>query len=282
MNQIVAAGIVTYNPDMKRLQKNIEAICGQVGKVYIFDNCSNNIAELFELVNHLKQLNSNIVFIQNKYNAGIAFALNFIMERAELDLFEWVLTLDQDSVAPENIITIFTNYLDQQVGIISPCIQDMNNFKSHISCPNIMEVNQVITSGSLTNVGAWRVIRGFDNKMFIDGVDFDFCNRLRSHGYRILKINTVILYHEIGHITKRKFLCFDVTVKNHNSFRKYYIAKNLVYLDKKNYCQTFPVTTIMREIKLLLVTLLYENDKKKKLKAIIRGMVDGFKEDIAR
>ena len=265
---------------MKRLKKNIEVVCGQVGTVYIFDNGSYNAADIGQFVKNVKQINNNIVFIQNGCNAGIAFALNSIMERAQDEQFEWVLTLDQDSVAPENIITIFMDYLDQQVGIISPRIQDINNLKHYNSCPDVMEVNQVITSGSLTNVAAWRAVHGFDNKMFIDGVDFDFCNRLRANNYRILKMNTVILYHEIGHITKRKFLCFNVTVKNHNSFRKYYIAKNLVYLDRKYHCKTFPITTILRVLKIFFVALLYESDKKSKLIAIIRGTFAGFKEKI--
>ena len=41
-------------------------------------------------------------------------------------------------------------------------------------------------------------IGGFDEKLFIDGVDFDFCIRMRKAGYGILRSNNVYLLQEVG------------------------------------------------------------------------------------
>lgn len=57
-----------------------------------------------------------------------------------------------------------------------------------------------ITSGSLTNLDAWKAIGGFDEKLFIDLVDTEYDIRALMKGYCSYRINTVVLTHEIGHI----------------------------------------------------------------------------------
>ena len=44
-----AAGIVLYNPDIKRLEENISAIAPQVNELILIDNSSKNIDEIAEL-----------------------------------------------------------------------------------------------------------------------------------------------------------------------------------------------------------------------------------------
>lgn len=44
--QNLFAGIVTFNPDIELLRKNIEAICAQVDLVIIVDNGSRNLEDI--------------------------------------------------------------------------------------------------------------------------------------------------------------------------------------------------------------------------------------------
>ena len=104
--------------------------------------------------------------------------------------------------------------------------------------------------------------------MFIDGVDFDFCDKLIKNNFYIIQSGSISLTHEIGHIVIKKFLWFDVCVRNHSAFRKYYISRNIIYLDKKNKYKYYPIVTIV---------LLYEEDKLQKIKQIFKGIKDGFK-----
>ena len=87
--------------------------------------------------------------------------------------------------------------------------------------------------------------------MFIDGVDFEFCYRMKKSGMNILRVNDVVLSHEIGNITVRHFLGFRVIVKNHSPFRKYYIAKNIIYMARKQNNVFVLLKSVMQEIKLL-------------------------------
>ena len=271
----VYAGIVTHNPDLNRLKENIDSIQKQVIKIIIVDNNSYNVSEIENL---FSTKNMKIIKLDNNY--GIAYALNKIFEFCIKEKIDWVLTLDQDSICSQNMIKVFTKSINKEVGIICPTIVDLNKKEKIESIDNISGEKRCITSGSLTSVSAFNKIGGFDEKMFIDGVDFDFCDRLVANGFKIIQCGNVLMKHEIGNIKMKKFLIFDVVVRNHSAFRKYYIAKNIVYLDRKNKYKLYPFMTMIRIIKLLLIVILYEKDKKNKIKRILAGMCEGFKEEL--
>ena len=93
--QKVLTGIVTYNPDTERLEQCIGSAADQTGGTVIFDNGSENA----DIIEKLEAVNRNSVhIIRNNTNAGIASALAAIMDYARQTGYEWVLSLDQDSV----------------------------------------------------------------------------------------------------------------------------------------------------------------------------------------
>ena len=95
------AGITLYEPDVHRLLENIDAVLPQVDKLICVDNGSKNIAEIKDRI-HWKY--PEVEIIENGENLGIARALNQMFEYAEAHVYDWVLTLDQDSVCPENLM----------------------------------------------------------------------------------------------------------------------------------------------------------------------------------
>ena len=272
----ISAGIVLFNPDIIRLKENISAVIVQCTHIYLVDNGSNNIDEVKRLLNQYNQ--SKISILCNLENQGIAKALNQLTIAAQKDGYEWILTLDQDSVSPSNIISEFKNYITcQNVGMLCPVIYDRNKGKEIKAKEGCTEIDECITSGSLLNIEAWNNIGGFDENMFIDGVDFDICYRLRQNGYKILCIQSVVLLHELGRIEYHHFLFWRVLVKNHSAFRKYYIARNIIYTAKKRRSTLLFVKGLLQEIKMLGIVVFYEEDKLNKSKCICRGIYDGFK-----
>lgn len=275
MSNNICAGIVLYNPDITQLKRNIAAIIKQVQILYLQDNGSANISDVEKIIADT----SSIVLLRNPENKGIAWALNALCKRAESDDFQWILTLDQDSVCPDNLVEIYKKYL-VGANMLCPKIIDRNYGVIDGSEKNVEAVEKCITSGCLLKLSSWRELHGFDEKMFIDGVDFEFCYRMKKSGMNILRINEVALNHEIGNITVRQFLGLKVIVKNHSAFRKYYIAKNIIYMARKRNNYLLIMRGILQEIKLIEIVLLYEDDKSQKLKRIVRGIEDGFKEEI--
>lgn len=275
----ISAGIVLFNPDINRLKENISAVIVQCTHIYLVDNGSNNIDEVKELLNQYNQ--SKISILCNTENQGIAKALNQLTAAAQKGGFEWILTLDQDSVAPSNIAEEFEKYTNNlNAGMLCPVICDRNKGVVVEAKDGYKEIDECITSGSLLNIKAWSEIGGFDESMFIDGVDFDICYRLRKNGYKILCIQSVVLLHELGRIEYHRFLFWKVLVKNHSAFRKFYIARNTVYLARKEH--TNILKAILQNIKLFLIAVCYEDDKWKKSKKILQGTIDGFNCEIER
>lgn len=275
----ISAGIVLFNPDINRLEENINAVIVQCTHMYLIDNGSSNIDEVIELLKRYNQ--AKITIMCNAVNCGIAKALNQITAAAQKDGFEWILTLDQDSVVPPNIIEEFEKYINNpDVGMLCPVICDRNSGIAVKIKSECEEIEECITSGSLLNIEAWRKIGGFDESMFIDGVDFDMCYQLRQNGYKILRIQSVVLLHELGHIENRHFLFWKVRVKNHSAFRKFYIARNTMYLARKKH--TSIVKALLQNVKLFFIVFCYEDDKRQKINKILQGTIAGFKCEIVR
>ncbi|HDR6303740.1 TPA: glycosyltransferase, partial [Bacillus cereus] len=217
--------------------------------------------------------------VKNNNNIGIAAALNQLMSYCQSKDYSWVLTLDQDSVCPNNLVREYVKYLNiPKIALISPVIIDRNkNSDEEINKTAYNNIEKCITSATLTNVSIWEEIGGFDDLMFIDLVDFEYCKRIVLNGFKIIRVNNVVLLHEIGHITQHKFLIWNIDVKNHSAFRKYYMARNIIYYAKKYKTTGSIIIAYMRIMKLLAITMLYEKDKGEKGRAIFKGIKSGRK-----
>lgn len=270
----ISAGIVLYNPDINRLKENIEAVIMQCSHVYLVDNGSDNLNEVKKII---KRFNCKQLSItENESNMGIAKALNQMCSAALDDGFDWILTLDQDSVCPSNMIEEYRKALsDKNTAMLCPLIYDRNRENKITKQDDVIEVDECITSGSLLRLLAWKEISGFDEIMFIDSVDFDICHRLKRVGYKILCVQSVVLIHELGHIQIRRFLLRKVNIMNHSPFRKYYIARNTVYLARKE--RRSVLIALLKNIKLFLITWLYEKEKITKTQKIFKGTIDGLR-----
>lgn len=282
---MIIGGIVLYNPDVERLLENIKAIYLQVDLVVLVDNGSNSFSQISNVI--IEQY-EDITFIKNPVNIGIASALNQLMRFGLDNGAEWVLTLDQDSVCPNDIIKNYLKYTDiQNIGIICPIINDRsfgyvnNGIQQEV---DYSYIDVCITSASLTSVKAWNDVGGFDETMFIDGVDTDFCLSLKEHGYRIIQCNGVSLLHEIGHNSKIVSILGHVQVVfNHSAFRYYYICRNIIYNNRKHRGnRPSPLRGLITVLFRFLLVLVYENNKIVKSKAIIKGLIAGFKSPIKR
>lgn len=225
------AGIVLYNPEVERLKENIGAIIPQVDELLLVENgsCDTSFLNQFEDI-------EKVVIIRNNGSKGVAYALNQILEYASINGYEWALTLDQDSVCPDNLINLYSEYIDDEtVGMICPRVKDRNFGEIEYSCQLRSQiVDSAITSASMLRISAWRDCGGFWNDLFIDMVDFDICWSLQEKGYKIVQVNDTVLYHEIGHGKMVRFRGKDVAIYNHSPFRDYYIVRNSIAVGRKH------------------------------------------------
>lgn len=261
------AGIVLYNPDLSRLSENINAVIYQVDQLVLVDNGSMDQSHLPELAKIEK-----VVIVKNDDNRGIAGALNQILKFAEEHRYEWVLTLDQDSVVSKDIIGTYNQFVNKDsLGMLTCNIIDRN----FILCveEDDGEIEMCITSGSYVRVEAWRDIKGFDESMFIDSVDFDFCLSLRKRNWKIFRTYKTNILHEVGKSKVIKILGKEYLALNHSPLRCYYIIRNRVYIGRKHNMGFKSFKVILR---LFYTVLIFEQQKMKKLVMMIKGLLVGL------
>lgn len=271
----IYAGIVTFNPDIERLKENVCAICIQVPEVVIFDNGSSNFVDIQK---HIAVFN-NVIMIHSNENIGIATALNRLMQWGFENNYDWMLSLDQDSVCDASYANKMNQYLDVEplLGIVAPVIVDRNvGVVGHNPNKEYCHVNTCITSGAFSKIEYWKQIGEYDESMFIDSVDFEYCYRMRKNGYGVIQVKDVYLLHELGNSVKRRFLFWKIDVTGHSAFRKYYIARNNVYYPKKHHLWIHFIRGNYRNLKMIVIVLLYEDNKKEKIRSILSGWKNAY------
>lgn len=277
---MIVAGIVLYNPDFSILKKNIESIHSQVSKLILIDNNSVN----FHLIKkEVSEKYNDIIFLRNDKNEGIAKALNQIMNYADSIHAEWVITLDQDSICPHDIIHKYSKYMNlPQVGILSPIIVDGNYpYIENISSNDYDIIEKCITSASLNKIDVWKKVGGFDEKMFIDFVDFEYSYRVRKKGYEILRVNNTKLLHHLGNLEIREFFFKKIYIGHHNAIRKYYYVRNAIYCYRKH-SELYSLKLLIKDVLgLIIKILMFEEEKNKKIKYIFNGIFDSTKMDVS-
>lgn len=158
---IINGGIVTYNPDIEKLKKNISRIAGQVCKLVIADNGSKNIEDIKRLAAAFE----NVSVILNYENFGIARALNQIMKWSSNNGGDWTITLDQDSECSDCIIDLYKPYLNKEdVGMLTCRYTDRNlNEENVVYNSDCEEIDFCITSASLLKNECWKKQRDLMN-----------------------------------------------------------------------------------------------------------------------
>jgi len=277
MNIAALVGIVTYNPDIERLNDNIKAIILQIENVIIVDNGSNNINMIHKCIDPYKDKIKIITFNKNK---GIASALRKIMEYANMKKFEWVMTLDQDSIIESGLVSAYykaaLDINNSQVGMFTCLIKDRNFVDEKYEKQNTeyMDVPYCITSASFTNVAKYFETPGYDPAFFIDCVDFDICYLLKEAGFKITRINYVGLYHEVGHGENRYFFWKKIVVYHQIPLRIYYLTRNTIWMHKKHKKKFSKKLMLKKLISVFLKIVLYEDNKNTKLRSFVRGIKD--------
>ncbi|MBU2699073.1 rhamnosyltransferase [Sporomusaceae bacterium BoRhaA] len=267
----LAGVVILYNPE-DHIINNINSYVSYVDVLYVIDN-SDTVNE--QLVKHLIAC-ANVRYIKNKENMGIAYSLNVVLNKIQGN-YTWLLTMDQDSFFYQRDIELYANMLKNfadkpDVVSVAPILVTEDTYVIDNN-KDQQQVTRCITSGNIIKVKTAIEVGGFDEKLFIDEVDHEFCYRCNSKGYKIFKIKDIKLIHHMGNPTRKKFLgIYRYYPTNHNYIRDYYITRNMFYV-----LQKYPNVrnrVLINWIKRILKIVLAEDDKYRKIKSIFEGYKD--------
>lgn len=280
----VAAVIITYNVE-NNFRNRINKLKGKVNEIIVVDNGSK-----METINMLKELENDITIIYLEKNKGIAYALNKGINYSIEKRYDWILTLDHDSIVTddmiENMLKCYGNFdkeLREKVAMLVPTHVEEKEYENSNIISNeekfskpYIEVLTEITSGALTKADIYKNIGLYDEKLFIDLVDHDYCLSLNRKGFKVIQVSSAVLIHNLGESVKKNVLGLKMTPTNHSPLRRYYMSRNRHYIWDK-YKDDFPkwvLTDKRRFITENLKIILFEDKKIEKFKYIKKGIKD--------
>jgi rhamnosyltransferase len=279
----ILAVVVTYRPPAA-LFENMESLRKQLTDVLIVDNGSG---ESFEQLLRACEVTLGIQVLRQPSNLGIAAALNAGVRRAIVAGFDWVATFDQDStITPDFFGAMLSAYQlcpsRQQVTLVAPVLcENGPDYQAHRqrAQPALYSfARTAMTSGSLIKTGVFAQAGFYDESLFMDYVDYDFCLRLWKQGWQIIRAQRAYLLHRLGAAETHSFFGLKVTIKSHSPWRRYHIMRNRIIVFRR-YAFSFPgwclhdFSWIFLE---LTKILLFENEKAAKLRQVARGIADGL------
>jgi len=298
MDHKVYSIIITFNPTITEIltvfQNHIEK---NDSKIIIVDNGSNNAEEIHEHFNKLS-INTTKLFCYHQLdkNYGIGYALNEGVKIAKANFATHVLLFDQDSIPCEDIVKKLISeeeiliesgiklgalgpiYFDSRTHIEYPLaqIQGVNLRKIWPSkqSEKTFEVSFIITSGSLINLNVISEVGQLDENFFIDLVDFEWCFRAKSKGYKIFATKAAEISHSIG---DKRIISLGREISIHSPLRRYYMVRNNILLTRKKYVPLgyrirIIFGIIFRTPRILFAVKWSPNY----LRAIARGIIDGI------
>lgn len=279
----VCAVVVTYHPD-PGFPDRLDRVRPQVGRVVVVDNGSSPQAR--EMLRNAA--GPDVGLILNDANLGVATALNQGVRHIMGSSCRWVLTLDQDStVEPflvEALLEAYRVYpLGEKVAVVGSNYYDETRGKTLVpetqAQPPCLEQTTVITSGSMISVDAYGKIGPFRDDFFIDHVDDEYCLRARSKGYKVILCRRPVIRHSIGGAIAVRFLGKKIWSSNHSTARRYYMARNFLWVARE-YLFLRPGWVVLRALRhavFLLLMVLLEKERWRKIKSTARGVRDGLR-----
>lgn len=268
MKSRILAVVVTYYPEKDLLIQNINAFRENVDKVLVWENTPQDKRLDYRFLS-----GDGFMYCGDGINS-ISHALNFAWHFAKEHGYDYLLTMDQDSCFED-----FNYYLNQTIynpsapsGIYGPCI----NGESH---QEDFYHQELITSGMLVSIDILDVIGGYNEQFRVDGIDTWLCCTAQQKGINSYTVKGAVLRQRFGSTCCVKILWRQVNTVNYPPSRLYGIFKTKVILLKQfelssGFKKYFYKTML---IDWVLKILFLEEDKSKKLLAILRGIKDGLK-----
>ncbi|MFC0350954.1 glycosyltransferase family 2 protein [Undibacterium danionis] len=288
----ISAVIVGYYPEKYILDALLLNLSQQVDSVFLIDNGGCETIENSGLTNCVR-------IILGK-NYGLGYALNRGFQLALEKGADYVATFDQDSQPPENYIQVLLDHVQillqqgTRLGAIGPRFFDRREdpktyfpfFKEESgnikvihpidSSIPLIECDVLITSGMLIPLKVWQDELSYDENLFIDLTDNDWCFRVRYRNYRLFGCTAVEMGHAMSEAPPKRL--FSLHYFKTSPLRKYYNFRNTLIFCRKPYVSKVWASRLKKGLFIrFFLTLLLENNRWLQTKMTFKGIRDGLK-----
>ncbi len=284
----VIAVIPTFRPDMAVID-GLLSMAKQVHSVVVVDDGSPS--DPLGILDRLESAGAQV--IRKPTNSGIAAALNVGITRALALGANYVLTVDQDTILPPQYVADCVSAFRissaaTNLGIV--CTDKVNGQPSipeRYTAEGLGLVREAIQSGFLISAECLAECGLFDERLFIDCVDTEYCLRIAQRGFRIAVGPGTDISHSLGEqVALRPFGLARrepstgaiATYEYHGPIRRYYIARNNVdlYLRYFRIRPRWVVSAIKRELSPTATTIVSGPHRLRQLVATAVGGYHGI------
>ncbi len=273
----------------------LSSLSRQVDRVVAVDNGSANSTELALLVETF----TNGRLLPLGRNLGIGAALNHGVSEARAAGCDAVLLMDQDSIPSATMVSdlsrgllhllahgpkvaaIGPRFIDPESGSLSRHVAFAGWRVGRIDCHSAerpVEVDFLITSGSLIPLDALSTVGPFDEGLFIDHVDTEWVLRAQAKGYHVYGDCTAVMEHDLGEWRRRIWLGRWREVPIHKPFRYYYIFRNSIWLRRQPQASSaWKRVDATRLVQIFGFMTLFHPQRLAVLRMMVRGIHDGLR-----
>lgn len=274
------------------LAERVRGLLGQVERVVLVDDGTFSLGgtELDGL--------DRVDVVELDENRGIAHALNVGVGVAREAGADAVLTLDQDSAAPDGYVADAMAAIaadrgrGRNPGFAVPASAGGNAIlRTRSRRGGTAEAFDPIQSGAVVPIEVFDELGGFAEQLFIDAVDSDFTLRALRAGYSIAVVEGADIGHSLGELVPIMIAGRHLTVGGkprhvlyHAPFRTYYMVRNSIYL-MQEHRKGFLRWHAVRWFKMgsMIVALIVLGDgRMPQLRAVRYGARDGFRRRFGR
>lgn len=282
--------VVTYEPDIAALQRLIDALLPQVGRIVIVDNASTNRQSWQCLLP-----SGSVLLIAQSSNRGIAAALNAGFDAVrQRGTAEFCALFDQDSVPSRDMVARLERYHDElaargPVAQIGPYFFEKNRgrhlpfieFKAGVprrkhaaNGTTWTTADYLITSGALVPLRAIERVGALDESLFIDYVDIEWGLRARAAGLQSYGVFDVRMEHAIG---EKALELAGVKLAMHKPIRRYYYYRNALLLCRRSYVPfSWKINELARLFIKFWIFALFSRRRVDDIRMMLRGIADGI------
>jgi len=266
--------LVTYNPNLDDLFKNIQQFIDGVASVVLVDNAST--IDIQSKLNDYCLRNDKVKLLSMQTNDGIGAAQNeairFILSQKN-DEGEFLLFFDQDSYLTSEQIYKLAKHFDDEFKQ-NPALALLGaTTNANVEDNGRQLVQHIISSGSLTTLSVFKTIGYFDEELFIDFIDFAWCWKAKKLGYHVMVDNSVLLHHQTsGHLPT----IFGKGIDNPS--RLYYVYRNaIIALKRYSDSLSFRWQWYRHLFLKAAFQLIFASDRLYRTKMIMSGVIDGVR-----
>jgi rhamnosyltransferase len=296
----MTAIVVTYHPAPDALERLVQRLRGEVGRIVIVDNESAGLVE-----RQLRPYADLVEVAANAENLGVATAQNQGIARAlARDECRFLLFLDEDSLpepgmagrlraalragpAPDGSggraqAAAAPSIVDERTQQRSWVVVERGGRPARAMPPDDEGAAPIcasflVASGTVVPREVLLELQGMRGRYFIDHVDTEWCLRARAAGYRLLVVPQARLRHRLGDSVRRVWFLGWRQVAYHTPLRDYYMFRNtLLMLRDVPMPLAWRAHFVLRLVKFAAYFLAFAGQRRARLSFMALGLRHGL------